>query len=45
LAPKVKEGEEISKYPVVIYVLLMNLREESQITIPPFYDKGFRLKY
>lgn len=32
------------KYPEVIYVLLMNLREESQITTPGFYAKGFRPK-
>lgn len=28
----------------MIYVLLMNLREESQITTPLFFAKGFRPK-
>lgn len=32
------------KYPKVIYVLLMNLEEESQITTPGFYAKGFTPK-
>lgn len=32
------------KYSEVIYILLMNLREESQIITPLFYAKGFRPK-